>query len=70
MKRYVISVGTVTFALKGRELLRKAGKKAWVEKIASNGKSNGCGYAIVVEGDIKTAQQILKSNGIKILEIN
>jgi hypothetical protein len=70
MKRYVITVGTVTYALKGRDILRKAGKKAWVEKIISNGKSNGCSFAIITEGDLKSAEQILIKNGIRILEIN
>ena len=70
MKRYVITVGTVTYALKGRDLLRKAGKKAWVEKIVSNVKGNGCSFAIVIDGDLKSAEQILINNGIRILEIN
>lgn len=70
MTRYVITVGTVTYALKGRDSLRKAGKKAWVEKVSANGKNKGCGFAIVTEGDIESAVGILKSNGIRILEIN
>ena len=70
MKRYVITTGTVTYALKGREVLRKSGRKAWVERI-TNGKPNtGCGYSVVTEGDIETAEQLLRKNGIRILEIN
>ncbi len=68
MKRYAITTGTVTYALKGRDILRKKGKKAWVERLNS-GRSNGCGYAVVTDGDIETAEQILRDNGIRILEI-
>ncbi len=70
MTRYLITVGTVTHALKGRDVLRKSGKKAWVEKSSSGGKNTGCSYAIVTEGDIASAEQILLNNGIRILEIN
>lgn len=70
MKRYVITTGTVTYALKGREVLRKSGRKAWVERITSGKTNAGCGYSIVTEGDIETAEQLLRNNGIRILEIN
>ena len=69
MKRYAITTGTVTYALKGRDILRKKGKKAWVERFTSS-KNNGCGYAVITEGDIDTAEQILRENGIRVLEIS
>ena len=67
MKRYVITTGTITYALKGKDLLRK---KANVERITSGAGSAGCGYSIIVEGDLKTAEGILRNAAIKILEIN
>lgn len=70
MKRYAITTGTVTYALKSRELLRKKGRKAWVERITSGKGSSGCGFAVITEGDIESAEQLLRKNGIKILEIN
>lgn len=70
MKEYIISTGTVTYALKGRDILRKKGIKAYVERITSGKGSAGCGYAIITEGDLKQAEKLLKEAGVKILEIN
>ncbi len=70
MKGYLITTGTVTYALKGRDVLRKKGYKASVEKISSNENNLGCGYSIKFYGDIKMAEQILRSSGVKILKIS
>ena len=67
MKKYQIATGTVTYAIKGRDLLRKSGYKASIER-KSGEKIHGCGYAIVIEGDIKNAVELLRNGGIKILE--
>jgi hypothetical protein len=68
MKRYLIQTGTVTYAIKGRDLLRRKGIKAKIER-KTTAKAQGCGYAIVVDGDIVEAQKILRENGVKILDI-
>ena len=69
MRSYMIITGTVTYAIKGRDLLRKKGFKAKIEKISSTKSNIGCGYAIVVEGDLSSAEKYLREAGIKILEI-
>lgn len=69
MKRYLIATGTITFAIKGRDALRRKGYKAGVEKINSGKNNNGCGYAIATSGDLSSIERILQDNGIKILEI-
>jgi len=69
MKRYIIATGTITYAIKGRDLLRKKGYKANIERITGN-TTLGCGYAIIFSGNIIEAEQTLKKNGIKILEIS
>lgn len=68
MKRYAIATGTVTYAIKGRDLLRKKGYKANIDR-KSGEKIQGCGYVIILEGDIDSATEVLKNGGIKILEI-
>lgn len=67
MRRYLISAGTVTFAIKGRDILRKRGIKASVEKTTSG--RGGCSYAIAAYGNIDLIKGILQENGIKILDI-
>lgn len=69
MIRYLISTGTVTFAIKGRDVLRKHGINARVEKTASGKGNAGCGYAIAAVGNIDLIEKLLKENGIKILDI-
>ncbi len=69
MKRYLVATGTVTYAIKGRDLLRKKGYKAKIER-KSGENVHGCGYAIIFEGDIESAESLLRQNGVKILEIS
>ncbi len=70
MKEYIITTGTVTYAIKGRDILRRKGYKAHIEKVTSGRGNMGCGYAIVFYGDINAAESLLRSSGVKILEIN
>ena len=70
MKGYLITTGTVTYALKGRDILRKKGFKANVEKLSTDEKDIGCGYSIAVYGDINKAENILRNAGVKILKIS
>lgn len=69
MKRYVIATGTVTYAIKGRDILRRHGFSARVERRTANLSHAGCGYAVVVQGDISKAEDILRESGVKILGI-
>ena len=68
MKRHVIATGTVTYALKGRDILQKNGFSVKIERITAD-KTLGCGYVLVVSGDISKAEILLKNNGVKILKI-
>lgn len=69
MKQYRVSTGTITYALKGRDLLRRYGFKVRIERMSSGPESKGCGYTLVVSGDIAKAEALLRNAGIKILEI-
>lgn len=70
MKRYIITTGTVTYAIKGRDLLRKKGYKVKIERITSGKGAKGCGYGIILDGDMGDAENILRTAGVKILELN
>lgn len=70
MQRHIISVNSITYAIKGRDLLRKQGFNAYIErKTAQNGDS-GCGYVIVVNGNRQKVVAILKNSGIAITNVN
>ena len=67
MERYVVSTGTITYAIKGRDLLRTLGFKAYIERRQSVLGSKGCGYVIVFEGNFEKAKNELDKAQIKIL---
>lgn len=69
-KRYRISTGTITYAIKGRDLLRKKGFRVSIERITDGPGSAGCGYTLVLDGNIETAESLLREAGVKVLEIN
>lgn len=70
MQRHIISVSSITYAIKGRDLLRKNGYKSYVEKKTNSTGNLGCGYVIVVFGNGEKIKNLLSFSGIKILEIN
>lgn len=68
MEKFIVITGTITYAIKGRDLLRRAGYKASIERVTS-GDRIGCGYGIFVLGNIKNIKDLLEENSIKILDI-
>ena len=70
MQRHIISVSSITYAIKGRDLLRKQGIKAYIERKTNQNGNAGCGYVIVAEGNRQKITGALMNSGDKILEIN
>lgn len=60
--RHQISIGTVTNALKGRDILRQNGNKAKIIRITGDA---GCRYALEVYDNPMYAVNLLNSAGIK-----
>ena len=67
MSKQLIMVSSITYAIRGRDLLRSKGFKAYIEKTPGRLDSAGCGYSIYVTSNAEQAQRILRSAGIKIL---
>lgn len=67
MSKQLIMVSSITYAIKGRDILRAKGFKAYIERTPGQLDRAGCGYSIYVNGDADTAEQLLRSEGIKIL---
>ncbi|MBQ7725543.1 MAG: DUF3343 domain-containing protein [Clostridia bacterium] len=66
MSQTVISTGTVTYAIKGRDLLKRKGYQA---KVIRHSSAAGCGYGIAFSGDRNKAEALLREAGVKILDI-
>ena len=67
MKKYIFAVGSITYAIKGRNILRREGLKAFVERTPADSRREGCGYSIYIYNDAPKAAALLEKNGIKIL---
>lgn len=70
MQRHIFSVSSITYAIKGRDLLRKRGVRAYIERQTNTIGNAGCGYVIVAEGNRQKISNVLKNSGIKILGIS
>lgn len=66
--KIVITTGTVTYAIKGRDVLRRNGYTAKIERKSSPSGSAGCGYTVVTSGEKQKILDILNNAGVKILK--
>ena len=69
MKRYVVATGTVTHAIKGREIPKRRGIAAETERMKYGTENYGCGYGIVTGGNIEEIERILKRENDKNIKI-
>lgn len=68
MNKLIIKVGSVTFALKAKDILASRGIKSTIRKTPNPSKGEGCGYSVIVPGATDSAVGILRLSGIEILE--
>ena len=66
MSRPMIMVNSITYAMKGRDILLNYGIKAYVERTPRNKTTVGCGYSIYVPERTDEAEKILTEMGIKV----
>ena len=67
MNKSYIAVASVTYAIKGRELLLKNGFKDVYFQRVPNLTSNGCGYAVYVSKNLNKAVSLLRNASIPII---
>ena len=68
MNRLIIKVGSVTFALKARDILSARNIRSFVRKTPNPSKGEGCGYSLVVPNATESVIGVLRLSGIEILE--
>ncbi len=69
MVRPVLLVSSVTFAIKGQNVLREHGISSKIIRNADLKVHSGCGYGIYAMADIFRAQKILAGGGVDILRV-
>lgn len=66
MKKTLWLVGSVTTAMRGRELLNLHGFHAYMEKLPRDLQNSGCGYGIYVTESPEKAEAFLLHSGFSI----
>ncbi|MBP3329433.1 MAG: DUF3343 domain-containing protein [Clostridia bacterium] len=64
-KGYYIKVNSVTHAIKAKDVLNANGFKAQVVRKSKQGRSESCGYSVVIDGDITRAEAILRNYHVR-----
>lgn len=67
MDKELVMLSSITYAIKGRDILSKFGIKSFVERTPKNAKTVSCGYSLYVPENIEKAILILKENGLNVL---
>ena len=62
----LVNVSSVTYAIKGRDLLKRHGIKAYIERTPRRNGNDGCGYSIYFDGEYQSTLELLKNSGIKL----
>lgn len=69
MKKVIIKVGSVTYAMKAKNILQQYGMRAKVIKTVSTKKHEGCGYSVSVENPKQNVAELLRREGITVSEM-
>ena len=63
-----INVSSITYAIKGRDLLLSRGMVAYIARTPAGSTHSGCGYSIFVKGERADAERLLREGGIKMMK--
>lgn len=63
MEEHTLSVGSVTYAMKAQTLLQRRGIPCRI--VRNRSKGQGCGYQIVVQGDLPSILALLEAHHIR-----
>ena len=70
MKEIFVVTGTVTYAMRAKEILAKNGFSADVKKWNDKSGKYGCGYGVKLrKNDAAEIKNLLLKNGVKIIDV-
>ncbi len=67
MKRIKIKFSSVTHAMNAKDVILKNGGRVSIGKNTNPNKNEGCGYFLIVVGEIEKYINLLKINNIKFI---
>ncbi len=69
MQSSFIVTGTVTYAMMGQDLLQRQGYAARAGRAQKPIPHTGCGWGIYINADPAPAVELLRQNGVKVLQV-
>lgn len=66
MGKPLIIVGSITYAMKSREILSRHDIRSSIERTPRNSPAYGCSYSVYVPYRADDAEQILTASGIRV----
>lgn len=70
MANRYIHVGSITNAMRAKRLLEAKGVTAYIHRATNPPDGDGCGYSVLVVGDVSTAEKILRSGGVRVVRVS
>ena len=70
MANYLIHVGSITNAMRGKRLLEQQGIRAFVHRSSDPAAGDGCGYSLLVTERAGQAEQLLRSSGVRVIRVS
>ncbi len=67
MKKALFTLSSITYAMKGRDLLSSRGIKCEIQRVSSGKAHSGCGYGLIIYGDAEFAAKILSQARVDVL---
>ena len=67
MGKPLIMVSSVTYAMKGKQILNNVGIRCEIERTPKRDAQNGCGYSLYVPKNTDEAEKILRENNVKVI---
>jgi len=70
MPNQYIHVGSITNAMRGKQLLERQGIRTYLHRAVNRAEGDGCGYSLLVTGDGGAAEKILRGGGVRVVRIS
>ncbi len=67
MDRTLLILNSITYAMKGRDILRAKKIKAEIKRVSKRETLHGCGYGLLIYGNAERAKEILRDTHIKVM---
>ena len=69
MATHYIQVGSITNAMRGKQLLEEQGIRAYLHRTSQPADGDGCGYSLLVTDAVEKAVTTLRKRGVRVIRI-